>query len=464
MRLEIKNKWFLLFWIYTFFIIYGTTLPFNFTISGQVISHHTSSILTTIQNRNPLYRSYKYDLFANILFFFPFGFFLFNSLVEGLSEKKIRFISVKITLFGFLLSAMVETIQIFTIDRNPSISDILMNTLGTLFGITGGYLLLHFDLRKKLQQRIKYLIMDPDRLILITYLLFLLLAGLVPFDITIEPSQVLKNIKTMDSLQNLSVDNPRNLFNLIFIWGTAGYIISRYLRKAWPVKRYFKQTAISIISGFAYVLFIEVLQLFIITQNASLADVFVGWLGILYGIAAYQYFHKGLFKKDKQETWHSFSENKNIFYFIMFNYIIFVFYKYAYPFTLEVSTDILKTKLYFFFFNVNSYVPEPRIITLLKVSLKNMTLFLPAGMILKEAEYKWPNLLSGSLTKLSLIAIFVAYAKTVQLFNGSQLPYFFDFVGISMGTAAGYVFWKDFKSILIKSNEIDNSEKDFFIN
>ena len=285
----------------------------------------------------------------------------------------------------------------------------------------------------------------------------------MPFDITIDPTQVLKNIKTMDSLHNLSVDNPRNLFNLIFIWGTAGYIISRYLRKAWPVKSYVKQTVISIISGFTYVLFIEVLQLFIITQNASLADIFVGWLGILYGTAAYQYFHKGLFKKGSQERWHSFSENKNIFYFIMFNYIIFVFYKYAYPFTLEVSTDILKTKLYFFFFKVNSYVPEPKIITLMKVSIKNMTLFLPAGMILKEAEYKWPNLLSGSLTKLSLIAIFVAYAKTVQLFNGSQLPYFFDFVGISVGTAAGYVFWKDFKSILIKSDTANNGKSDNLI-
>ncbi|GEM_PF-6357475 len=457
MRLDIKNKWYLLFGIYTFFIIYGTTLPFNFTISDKIISNHANSILTAISKHDPLYRSYSYDLFANILFFMPFGFFLFNGMVNRLSEKKIIIIFIKITLFGLLLSAMVETVQIFTIDRNPSISDILMNTLGTVLGIIGGYLLLHFDLRKKLQRKIKYLIMDPDRLILITYLLFLLLAGLVPFDITIEPSKIIKNIKSLNSSQNLTVDAPRTLFNLIFIWGTAGYVISRYLRKSRDINNYFKQTAASITYGFVYVVFIEILQLFIITQNASIADIFIGWLGVLYGIAAYQYFHKDLFKKGNREAWHSYSENKNIFYFIMLNYIAFVFYKYAYPFSVETSGDVLITKLHFFFFNVNSYIPGPKIITLLKMSVKNMTLFLPAGMMLKEAEYKWPYLLSNSLTKLSLIALFVAYVKTVQFFNAVQLPYFFDLVGISLGTAAGYIFWKDFKSVLIRSEKKDNN-------
>jgi glycopeptide antibiotics resistance protein len=451
MRIDIKNKWFLLFWIYTFFIIYGTTLPFNFTISDKIILNHTNSILSAIKAHNPLYKSQKYDVFSNILFFIPFGFFLFNALVKKLPHDKIKIIFLKITFFGFFLSASVETIQIFTIDRNPAISDILMNTIGTIFGIFAGYLLLHFDLRKKLQQAVRSMIKDPDRLILSSYLLFLLLAGLIPYDISIEPKNILNDLKTFDSLADLSVDSPRNLFNLIFVWGTAGYIISRYLKKLRQNAGYIKQTLSSVTIGFAYVLFIEILQLFIVTQKASIANVIVGWLGIIYGIGAYQYFHKSLYKSSHPDKWRSFSDNKNIFYFILFNYIIFVLYKYAYPFTIDISAEAIKTKLIFFFFSANSYVPGIKIITLIKISVKNITLFLPAGMILKEAEYKWPKL-SNSLLKLSLTAAIVLLLKSVQLFNKAQTPYFFDLVGISIGITIGYVFWKDFKSVFIKSS------------
>ncbi len=458
MRLKIENKWYFLFWLYTIFIVYGTTLPFSFTISNQIIRDHTTSIISTLHNPYFLEKSYKYDIIANIIFFIPFGFFLFNSIVHRLPIKKTAWIFIKITLYGFLLSTLVETIQIFTIDRNPAISDILMNTFGTIIGVISGYLLIHFDLRKQLQETIKFLVVDPDRLILILYILFLILAGMIPYDITLNPSHILKNVTTLQSLQNLTVEYPRSLFNLIFIWGTAGYIFSRYIRKTNNTQSYFKQTAISLISGFSIVVFIEILQLFIITQNSSIADIIVGWLGVVYGTISYQYFHKELYRDNQAaDSWHSYSENKNIYYFILINYIIFLSYKYAYPFNFEVSQEIIKTKLYFFIFNVTSYLPGPKVITLFKMSIKNFTLFFPAGMMLKEAELKIPKYLSGSLVKISIVIFLIFYCKLIQLFNGSQLPYFFDLIGISAGIVIGYVFWKDFKSIIIRNDKNSTS-------
>jgi hypothetical protein len=87
----------------------------------------------------------------------------------------------------------------------------------------------------------------------------------------------------------------------------------------------------------------------------------------------------------------------------------------------------------------------------LKITVKNLALFLPAGIILKESDFKWPQLLDNRLVKLLLTITIVLILKSVQLFNSEQTPYFFDFVGISSGIIIGYVFWKDFKSILIKS-------------
>jgi glycopeptide antibiotics resistance protein len=103
-----------------------------------VTSHAEFAYKVATISWNPLYDAFahaptsKADVFANVFFFLPFGFLGYYAL-SRLNGKKAQSI-LFITCIGFLLSALVETLQLFTIDRTTSVSDVISNTLGTLAG------------------------------------------------------------------------------------------------------------------------------------------------------------------------------------------------------------------------------------------------------------------------------------------------------------------------------------------
>lgn len=67
------------------------------------------------------------NLFGNIGFFIPIGFFL-----PFVSKKFAAW--WKTVLFGFFLSLLIESWQLFLPARGTDIDDIILNTLGTLIG------------------------------------------------------------------------------------------------------------------------------------------------------------------------------------------------------------------------------------------------------------------------------------------------------------------------------------------
>jgi len=69
------------------------------------------------------------DIVQNVLLFLPFGILSFISL----NQRKWHRIIIA-TLFGSLLSVFVEFLQLFTIDRTTSTTDLISNTAGTFFG------------------------------------------------------------------------------------------------------------------------------------------------------------------------------------------------------------------------------------------------------------------------------------------------------------------------------------------
>ena len=75
------------------------------------------------------------DMAVNIFGFIPFGFFLtfcFKVNRGNYSNSKNYFITV---LVGFLISLSIELIQVNIPERSSSLTDLLLNTLGTLFGV-----------------------------------------------------------------------------------------------------------------------------------------------------------------------------------------------------------------------------------------------------------------------------------------------------------------------------------------
>jgi len=74
------------------------------------------------------------DIILNILGFIPLGFFL----AIGVSQTKFhskKHIYVETILAGFLISLIIETLQIFLPSRDSSMLDLILNTGGTFIGV-----------------------------------------------------------------------------------------------------------------------------------------------------------------------------------------------------------------------------------------------------------------------------------------------------------------------------------------
>jgi glycopeptide antibiotics resistance protein len=115
------------------FIIYGTSLPFNFTSepgwAAQKLARVSLNVfMSPVTGR----RASVPDMVQNVLLFVPFG--LFGLLALGWRTYGIWRAACVIVL-GASLSASVEILQLFTVDRISSLNDLMTNTTGAFVGV-----------------------------------------------------------------------------------------------------------------------------------------------------------------------------------------------------------------------------------------------------------------------------------------------------------------------------------------
>ena len=122
----------ILFWIYIGFVFYFLLISEIYGRTGEMQEYHYNFVLFQEIMRFWNYREQLgiFPVFANlagnILIFIPFGFFVPMS-----RERK----SILATTIGaFLLSLVIESIQLYTRVGCFDVDDLLLNTLG---GVTG---------------------------------------------------------------------------------------------------------------------------------------------------------------------------------------------------------------------------------------------------------------------------------------------------------------------------------------
>ena len=125
-------------------IVYGSLYPFGFR-------HHsdpTGALATLLRTWNNV--PGRGDFLANILLYVPLGFF--GALALSIPNRWLRFALV--ALFGMALSTCVEIAQYYDPGRDPSLTDVYSNTLGTVLG-AGARLLIGAPVRWPLQAEIR---------------------------------------------------------------------------------------------------------------------------------------------------------------------------------------------------------------------------------------------------------------------------------------------------------------------
>ncbi len=115
--------------IFSLFIVYGILIPFWFVVSKEAILSNIAHISWIPFIDPDGSRVSIPDVAQNIMLFLPFGFLGFLSIQE---ERKDRI--ARITFIGAIFSLSIEILQLFTINRTTSVTDLVVNTIGTFFG------------------------------------------------------------------------------------------------------------------------------------------------------------------------------------------------------------------------------------------------------------------------------------------------------------------------------------------
>jgi VanZ family protein len=115
-------------------ILYGSLFPWTYRPAPagvspfSVVLHSWPAVIPT---------SLYPDIFVNVLLYVPIGLFGFLA-CERAGWWRLRWVGP--LLLAFLLSALVELLQVYDVSRDPSLLDVVTNTIGGALGIGIGYL------------------------------------------------------------------------------------------------------------------------------------------------------------------------------------------------------------------------------------------------------------------------------------------------------------------------------------
>lgn len=273
-----RTKLPLLLWVASAaFIVYGTTIPFNFVHDRQLVVEHLARLTW-----NPLIaadtgmRVSIPDFVGNVLLFGPFGLFGVWALPRPrASWARVGFIA----LLGLALTVGVEALQLLTIDRTTSVSDVFANASGALGGAVAAVFLTAFVERFLRAVSAAGVASVPSFFPFVVATVVLCAATLEPFDVTLDVSSVIPKLRMLvaDPIQ-LRVPTDEGLAFLQHLLFTSTLVV--WLEDIGVGRPH----ALAAFVGVVVALGAEGGQLFIGARMPGLWDAGIGIAGALAGI------------------------------------------------------------------------------------------------------------------------------------------------------------------------------------
>jgi len=121
--------------VVTLFILYGGLIPFHLTTDPVVVAAHAARVtLNPLISPDTGRRLSLPDVAQNVLLFLPFGLFGAWALERRLDRRSPAATIAWVAGCAVLLSGVVESLQLFTLDRVSSTADLAVDTLGAIIG------------------------------------------------------------------------------------------------------------------------------------------------------------------------------------------------------------------------------------------------------------------------------------------------------------------------------------------
>lgn len=275
-----RTKLPLVLWIGSaIFIVYGTTIPFNFVSSrGEALAHWSRVVLNPLISPDTQHRVSIPDFVGNVLLFTPFGCFGVWAL------RRLRSRVAKIALLvvlSALLSASVEVAQLFTVDRISSMADVFANTIGGAAGAIAG-LALGASAAALIENAAAAGFTDASAFFPFVVAAVVLCAGAwEPFDVTLDVGSIVPKVRLFlqDPVQ-FGMFNDEGIALLQHLLFAAALVV--WLKQV----RIRSSLRVAALVGVVAAIGCEAGQLFIAARMPGAWDAAVGVAGILAGLAA----------------------------------------------------------------------------------------------------------------------------------------------------------------------------------
>lgn len=443
----LKQHWLnILTFLYIFFIIYSTVVPFNFILNSEFIPYRLHKI-QWIPFKGGITGLNRSDIVANMIFFIPLG-VLFTLRIILSEYRNLRIKEwLKVIISGAIVSISVEVLQIFTFDRQTSFTDIIMNSLGTLVGavlILVLYLKFHKEIKKVL---FTLFVNKPEMIIAGLFLGFIVVSSLAPFTFRVSLHIVKKQFIELISGSFSTINPIGDFLAYLLLFSTFIYFLIS------GIERYFSDYlqkiyyTILVLWLFLIPIFCELFQLLLPIRHHSIADAVLSQMAILVSLI-YYYFSKRRRQLDSISNYYE-KRHTRFFYFLTLIYSIYIIHRMMFSSGTETSLSILKTLVDQTSFSHNKLSGFNRLNLLILIS-KELFAFLPAGFILTLIWFRtlktWQRRIS---LLISAVAIPVVYYSAGSLLNGFKYS-LLDISAASLGIGFGYVCWHIYKFMIDK--------------
>ncbi len=435
----------LLLGAYVCFVIYTTAVPFRFHFNWHYLHNRISQInwMPFYIHGNPFARV---DIVANIIFFFPLGLIL--ALRKILNNY--RLFSFKdwmgIMASGTGLSIFVEFLQIFSVTREPSITDVTTNTLGTILGalfLEVIYWRFHVGIKRWL---FRWFHRKPEMIISALFLVTIFVAQSVPFTFQLSANSIRQQILELQR-NFLRVEYPISglLWNTL-LYGSWSYFLfvglSRYHRRRISAIRLMVVATLV----FLVPVVLEAYQLLLPQRNHSFVDVLLGMEGILLGMILWKVRERAV----QQVFYRHFPLEYHIIYFRFMSVVYFLFLVNRLLMPVAPVTHI----------NFLSHISENQSqqifhlvqqerLEFLIILLKEVFAFVPAGFIISFWRYRKHRRSNHILPAIGIAIGFPIIFYFLSAMLTRHEVSWFNLIAAMVGTGAGYALWQIFLTMIV---------------
>jgi glycopeptide antibiotics resistance protein len=268
-------------WIlFTLFIVYGTTIPFDFRVDWSGAMDKLAHLpLDPLISPDTGRRVSMTDEVQNVLLFIPFG------ALGVLATRSRRRSSLRRLIFvtglAVALSASVETLQLFSADRVTSVGDVTTNVAGAILG--GLAALAGRDLLDRAMGRLRMTgITDTEAFYpAMVFAVLLCVAAWEPFDVTLDVGTIVSKLRMLhrDVWQYGGVLTDEGVE--IIRYGLFAGFAAAWLRAIGRHRAAIEAATLGVIAAFA----LEGCQILITSRMPALEDAVVHASGALLGVA-----------------------------------------------------------------------------------------------------------------------------------------------------------------------------------